>query len=271
MEVDEVVASEGTQPPTSRLPSASPAPVPSASQKRRSRSTTASLQPELRATPKPRESKSRSPPAIQTDDIPPSSLAEGEISRELGAQPTPQVDDILRVHLTSEATKTEEGMEDVIMHIPPDPPLPTARVDSQQSASEYVLEAQVSPDPPPPAFTFGEEVIVKTEVEEKTIAPAQTLYVPPDYTLPPLKALPPEFHRKGKQRQSRKRDKEKMEMKSSQEWTPLGLNRWAAMLRANPVHKKISKATKCLSTREWNVRQLPCLLAATHDLVGHHD
>lgn len=152
------------------------------------------------------------------------------------------------------ATKIEDTSEDVMMDIPPyNPPLPIARIESEHSVSEYVLETKVAPDPPPPAFAFKDEPAIKVEEEEKTVAPAQTLYKQPTYTLPSLKQLPPEFHRKGKQRPSRKRDKEKSEGKAAQEWTPLGLNRWSAILRANPIHKKVSKASKCLSTREWNV------------------
>jgi chromatin modification-related protein VID21 len=171
----------------------------------------------------------------------------------LEPQPALTVDEDL-VKATAEVTKTEDIPEDVLMDtIHHDPPLPTARIEYQGSVLEFVLDAKVAPDPPPTIFSFEDNLGSQSVEELKTVAPSQTLYTLPAYTLPPLKALPPEFHRKGKQRQSRKRDKDKIDGKSSQEWTPLGLNKWSAMLRANPVHKRVNKSTKCLSTREWNV------------------
>lgn len=176
------------------------------------------------------------------------------MDHQLDLQPAITVDESLDIKPTAVATKTEDAADDTLMvdsHY--DPPLPIAKIESTGSMSEYLVEAKVAPGPPPPAFEFIGDLVVEPE-EEKTVAPASTFYEPPTYTLPPLKSLPPEFHRKGKQRQSRKRDKDKAEPKSSQEWAPLGLNKWSAVLRANPVHKRVSKATKCLSTKEWNVR-----------------
>jgi hypothetical protein len=37
------------------------------------------------------------------------------------------------------------------------------------------------------------------------------------------------------------------------EFEPLGLNRWGAMLRANPVHRALAHSTKALSSKDWNV------------------
>ncbi|KAG1819471.1 uncharacterized protein BJ212DRAFT_1445930 [Suillus subaureus] len=77
----------------------------------------------------------------------------------------------------------------------------------------------------------------------------------PAYSLPPIKSLPPEYIRKGKSAKQKKRDKErdKADGKIKDEWTPMGLTKWGATIRANPVWKKVSRATKCLSTREWGV------------------
>ena len=75
----------------------------------------------------------------------------------------------------------------------------------------------------------------------------------PAYTLPPAKFLPPEYSRKSKPSKQRKRDKDKTEAKTKDEWMPLGFVKWGALIRANPVHKKVSRATKCLSTRDWGV------------------
>lgn len=254
MEVDNA---EQVAPVTETLvPSSPPTRQDGLSPKRRSRSATAPLQQDMWATPKSRVSKSRSPSTQAQQAAASLGSTEGEVTQQLeqssfsasGSGPEDQS--------TNVPTKTEDTSEDITMDtLPYNPPLPIARIDSEHSASEYVLEAKVTPGPPPPTFEFTSEPIVKVEEEEKkTIAPSLTLYKEPTYTLPPLKQLPPEFHRKGRQRQSRKRDKEKSEGKAGQEWAPLGLNRWSAVLRANPVHKKVSKASKCLSTREWNVR-----------------
>ncbi|KAF4604158.1 chromatin modification- protein VID21 [Pleurotus pulmonarius] len=93
--------------------------------------------------------------------------------------------------------------------------------------------------------------------------PTQYHTFDPQYTLPPLKSLPAEYQRKGKlTKAQRKRDKEKRErekdgsaprdaLSKEDNWTPLGLNRWAAVLNANPLYTKVSRATKCLLTKDW--------------------
>lgn len=72
-----------------------------------------------------------------------------------------------------------------------------------------------------------------------------------DYTLPPLKALPAEYHRKAKSKSKAKKGKEKAGSKD--DWAPAGLNNWIASMRTLPIAKKVARATKCLSTRDWNV------------------
>ena len=71
----------------------------------------------------------------------------------------------------------------------------------------------------------------------------------PQYKLPPLSVLPPEFSRKTKTTK-RKRERER---KDRDEVLPMGVSRWGATVQANPVWKKVSRATKCLSSREWAV------------------
>ena len=77
----------------------------------------------------------------------------------------------------------------------------------------------------------------------------------PQYRMPPLSILPAEFSRKTK---TTKRKKEKERDKSDSkkdrdEILPMGVSRWGATVLANPVWKRVSRATKCLSTREWGV------------------
>ena len=77
----------------------------------------------------------------------------------------------------------------------------------------------------------------------------------PQYKLPPLSVLSPEFSRKTKTTKRKKgRERDKSDGKKDRdEALPMGLNRWGATVLANPVWKKVSRATKCLSSREWGV------------------
>lgn len=118
-----------------------------------------------------------------------------------------------------------------------------------------------------PAFSFDE---AESEPPEETPSAASTPveaprhqheqqhhhhHFNPAYSLPPIKSLPPEYLRKGKSAKQKKRDKErdKADGRIKDEWTPMGLTKWGATIRANPVWKKVSRATKCLSTRDWGV------------------
>lgn len=95
----------------------------------------------------------------------------------------------------------------------------------------------------------------------QTIAPEKYRGVPPltretfnsEWTLPPLNALPAEYHRKPKGKTKAKKGKEKQGFKQD-DWTPAGLTNFVAPIKANPVAKRVARATKVLSTRDWNVR-----------------
>lgn len=153
-------------------------------------------------------------------------------------------------------SRSENDSEDTIMGIlrtasRTEVPLPIARIESQ---TKYLVAEMPSPAPPLPDYTFdvGMSPAEPAEEQKPTIKPAATLKLTRDvqYNLPALKSLPVEYNRKGKVKQSKKRDKDKGEGKS--EWQPLGFAKWGAMLRVNPVHKKVAKAEKCLSTPDWN-------------------
>ena len=80
----------------------------------------------------------------------------------------------------------------------------------------------------------------------------------PQYKLPPLSVLPAEFSRKTKTTKRKKeRERDKSDGKRD-EVLPMGISRWGASVIANPVWKKVSRATKCLSTREWGVCLYSC-------------
>nr|AUF42088.1 putative homeodomain protein [Volvariella volvacea] len=109
-----------------------------------------------------------------------------------------------------------------------------------------------------PSYSF--ETSLPTAPATSSTPPSSLQYhqFKPNYTLPPLKTLPVEFNRKGKLKQQRKRDKEREKSegkkdKEKEDWYPMGLNRWAAVINANPVWNKVARATKCLSSREWAV------------------
>lgn len=71
-----------------------------------------------------------------------------------------------------------------------------------------------------------------------------------EYTLPHSSILPPEFNRK----KTSKRKKDRSDKKVDD--LPMGLNRWAATLTANPLYHRLRRSTKCLSTKDWTVRFL---------------
>ena len=99
-----------------------------------------------------------------------------------------------------------------------------------------------------------------------------------NYTLPFAKSLPLDQQRRLKLGKSlRKKDKEKDKVPESRkdgidDWTPLGINKWGVTIRTNPLWKRVSRATKTMSTRDWNVRILSCpeFCASQRHLGGLH-
>ena len=97
----------------------------------------------------------------------------------------------------------------------------------------------------------------------------------PQYKLPPLGVLPAEFSRKTKTTKRKKeRERDKSDGKKERdEVLPMGVSRWGATVLANPVWKRVSRATKCLSTREWGVRLYVELIQQVQltPQIGCHD
>lgn len=117
------------------------------------------------------------------------------------------------------------------------------------------------------SFNFVSDAPVAVPVPAPaTIDPIRTQFHP-DYTLPSLKTLPVEFNRKSRpSKLQRKKEKElqkelkgdgdkkgkdKDKEKDKDDFVPLGAMRWGITARVNPVYKRLPKATKCLSTRDW--------------------
>lgn len=148
-----------------------------------------------------------------------------------------------------------------VQEAPPRPMVIHTAVDVVSIQPSLLIPTPTSPAPALPDFSFedgeGEALeeplqpIVSTEIQH---------HFNPDYNLPPLKALPPEYLRKGKSSKQKKKDKDKTDTKGGkEEWAPLGFAKWGAIIRANPIYKKVSRATKCLSTKDWSVCVFPLL------------
>ncbi|KAK1231486.1 chromatin modification- protein VID21 [Marasmius sp. AFHP31] len=96
-----------------------------------------------------------------------------------------------------------------------------------------------------------------------------------DYPLPPIKSLPLEFNpnKKGKYAKQKRKEREKAEKAGGQinkeEWTPWGFNRWIITIKTNPLYKRVSKSTKCLTTRDWSIAMNELKLLRTAERVEY--
>lgn len=146
---------------------------------------------------------------------------------------------------------TKERSEDQIMAIlgpsqPRSSPLPVDEHVLHRAVDYTIPHPQVHPTS---LYSFNDGADKPTTAEH-TRGPHEFGPDPP-YPLPPIHMLPVEF---GKKKPPKRSKREKGGDLKKEEWQPMGLNRWAAVLRANPVHTKLSRSTKCLSTRDWSVR-----------------
>lgn len=170
------------------------------------------------------------------------------------------------VPLSPQASQTEAQTPP-----PPSPPLPapapvlalppSAFVLPPRPSTEVFIPAALAPIEAPPQYSLD-----LTTVEPRSLS--TTGWLNPEfsltrnYTLPLAKSLPLDQQRRLKLGKSlRKKDKEKDKVLEGRkdgidDWTPLGLNKWGVSIRANPLWKRVSRATKTMSTRDWNVRLL---------------
>lgn len=136
------------------------------------------------------------------------------------------------------------------MHLGPSSPIqatPTPR------PPVIILAPSISTDAT--SFTFDESPFVGPEQQKSPGSPIIHQQSNLVYTLPSLRKLPQEFNRKVKTK-IKKKDKDKDGEKGNprkEESLPMGIQRWAATLNANPVWKRVSRPMKCLSSREWAV------------------
>ncbi|KAL0070630.1 chromatin modification-related protein VID21 [Marasmius tenuissimus] len=111
---------------------------------------------------------------------------------------------------------------------------------------------------------------------EPTAPPTRVRFnVEADYPLPPIKSLPLEFNpnKKGKYAKQKRKEREKVEKAGGQinkeEWTPWGFNRWIITIKTNPLYKRVSKSTKCLTTRDWSIAMNELKLLRTAERVEY--
>ncbi|KZT11305.1 uncharacterized protein LAESUDRAFT_671115 [Laetiporus sulphureus 93-53] len=198
---------------------------------------------------------------------------------ELVSPNSEMFEDGLTLDTSLEIPVSQDSSEQTVDHLlqpysPPASVLPTVVADlhrrreylmsvpSPLKAVEFNFETDTEPLEEPMAPT----------TPEKVLPPPDFVHFHPAYTLPPLSSLPPEFNRKSKSgRHSKKREKEKEKVEKGdnkkEEWVPMGINKWGAVVRANPVWKKLSKASKCLNSRDWNIGMTELRFIRTLDRV----
>ncbi|KAG6850605.1 hypothetical protein H0H93_011273 [Arthromyces matolae] len=149
----------------------------------------------------------------------------------------------------------------------------TSNVQNPLSAHSTATKKRIvifSSDPsaaPEPDYTFPNETPQHATPSLTKELPQRLHQFQPVFTLPSLKSINPEY--KKSKASKRKRDKERESGKEGKkdDWTPLGLNKWAATVSANPVWKKVARAPKCLTTSEWTIAMSELRLVRALDRI----
>lgn len=145
--------------------------------------------------------------------------------------------------------------------VPPAPILalpPSAFILPPKPSTEVFIPATLAPVGEPPQYALE-----LATAEPRSLTTSEWLNpefsLNRDYTLPPARSLPSDQQRRLKLGKSqRKKDKEKDKGPESRkdgadDWMPLGINKWGVTIKANPLWKRVSRATKTMTTRDWNV------------------
>jgi len=200
-----------------------------------------------------------SPPIRTRDDLFPSSTVDDFETGVSGIATQHPVPDTVEESPPDKAAGLEKM--DIQSHIRSNPGEPGAPVIEVLKPPKYI--PMHFPLPPsiqeailiPAPTTNDEEISFNLDFEpEPTVSsPVPTnienrQQLDVKYTLPPLSVLPTDFIRKVKTRRKKDGKREKDDA------VPMGLTRWGATIMANPLWKRVAKATKCLNTREWGVR-----------------
>ena len=161
--------------------------------------------------------------------------------------------------------QTEVQPSPLLSPVPPAPPIvalpPSAFILPPKPSTEVFIPVTLTPvgDSPQYALDLASPEPRSLTVNE-WLSPEFSLSR--TYTLPPVKSLPLDQQRRLKLgRNQRKKDKEKDKgaenrKDSTEDWTPLGINKWGVTIKTNPLWKRVSRATKTMSTRDWNVSPL---------------
>jgi chromatin modification-related protein VID21 len=223
-------------------------------------------------------------PMSQSPVLEPHTIMEEQAEQTHPAQSPPIEDTILvdEDEQIGSEPPTPSSLSSQMTPPPTGPLVPILESTMSPRSQPLIIPAPSSPIQCLPPYAFDLESPLQPEARSPSVSPKQPRqhHFNPQYALPPLRLLPVEFNRKGKPaRQQRKREKEreknerglekgdggKKEKDLKEDWVPMGLNRWGATIRANPVWKKVARAQKCLSTRDWGVSQ------CTNGIYGHYD
>ena len=162
-------------------------------------------------------------------------------------------------------------------HLKDEPSSPvSSSLFTKYSTAPLVISQETSPKSQGVQFTFEGDCLPAAPVRLPSSVSSRYKRAT-QYTLPPSSALPVEFNRKPKHSKSRKKDKDREKGGSDngkrEEYQPVGMAKWAAMLRLNPVYKRVTRTAKCLSTKDWNVSFILLRYAHAHGFIGnifHH-
>ncbi|KAF9532304.1 hypothetical protein CPB83DRAFT_807585 [Crepidotus variabilis] len=185
-------------------------------------------------------------PATSTEDAPSTNarIDPSDIVTKMPLEQPPE--ELLRSNQPSSTTSS----------LPPSPqkvPILPLQVQSSASQDEHAFKMDTSTD---------------VEVSKSTNAYLEVDsmgHFSPTYVLPPLSVLPPDFMKKAKPIKRSK--KEKDGKRDKEDAVPLGLAKWSATLMANPLWRKVARATKTLSTREWSVAMAELRLVRTVERI----
>ena len=154
--------------------------------------------------------------------------------------------DVMNISDEEEA-QSSDSQNDILPRTP-SPPIPST-IDTAllyRGPDQPMIVAPPSPAHDP-QYNFDEEFAFDS------VNPPVKESLP--YTLPLLNSLPPEFRKKNTRTQrKREKERERTEVRKDREdWVPMGMAKWRALLRANPTWQHLARSTKSLTTKDWNV------------------
>lgn len=209
----------------------------------------------VQSSPKPEEVQPS--PEAATDTMVVDAESQPEVLESMEEMPAVPPGATLPVETAAEAS---DEREDVSMDIEvpsspaagPEPPADGPVMEAETATQE------VEPIVAPMSYFLLDPTLFQAPPLSPPSSPLERRYqFNPQYTLPPLKSLPAEFNRKARpsklQRKKEKAEKEGKKDKDKDDFVPMGSTKWVVTAKVNPVSKKLARANKCLSTRDWMV------------------